>query len=243
LTISAREEPSVIHTHGSPAIRKCPGHERLAARAKLDRHRHSESYVAVVLEGGYRESGDMGRFRVSAGDALVHGRFEAHANDAAAIGARILNLPVDRTARAGLFRVRDPDFLVRVASHDIAEAVAAFVEDATPQVADAEDWPDLLAAELRALSALRLGSWARSHGLAPETVARAFARAYGVTPHRYRSEARARAAYATIVAGKSRLSEVAAELGFADQPHMTRALRAVTGRTPGYWRRRGCEPR
>ena len=230
----------MIGTHGGPAIRKRPGHERLAARAKLDRHRHADSYVAVVLEGGYREKGDMGRFRVSAGDALVHGRFEAHSNDAAAAGATILNLPLGRTAQAGLFRVRDPDFLARLASRDIAEAVAAFGENAAPRPADGQDWPDLLAAELRALSPLRLGAWARGHQLAPETVARGFAKAFGVTPHRYRAEARARAAYAAIVAGKGSLSQIAAELGFADQPHMNRALRAVTGRTPGHWRRCGC---
>jgi transcriptional regulator GlxA family with amidase domain len=33
------------------------------------------------------------------------------------------------------------------------------------------------------------------------------------------------------------LARIAAEAGFADQAHMTRALGALTGRCPGHWRR------
>ena len=46
--------------------------------AVLPRHRHDAPYAAVVLEGGYEEAGDGGRFRVRAGDVLIHGAFSAH---------------------------------------------------------------------------------------------------------------------------------------------------------------------
>jgi len=40
-----------------------------------------------------------------------------------------------------------------------------------------------------------------------------------------------------MAAGGSSLAEIAAVAGFADQSHMTRAVRALTGQTPGDWLR------
>jgi AraC-like DNA-binding protein len=34
------------------------------------------------------------------------------------------------------------------------------------------------------------------------------------------------------------LAAIAAECGFADQPHLTRAVASLTGCPPGFWRRR-----
>ena len=215
------------------AVRRCTGHDRLAGREKLARHRHTQGYVAILLQGGYREVGDRGRFTVRPGDALVHSPFEAHQNDSAASGARILNLPLSAgLTEAGLFGVQDPDFLVRLAERNVAEAAEAFSESARRQGRAESDWPDLLATELRGLAPIRLSEWARHHGLAAETVSRGFARAYGVTPHLYRAEARARMAVAAIQSRSRSLAAIAVDLRFSDQAHMTRAVRSLTGKTP-----------
>jgi AraC-like DNA-binding protein len=39
------------------------------------------------------------------------------------------------------------------------------------------------------------------------------------------------------LAGRRPLADIAAETGFADQPHMTRAITALTGVSPRAWRR------
>jgi len=72
-------------------------------------------------------------------------------------------------------------------------------------------------------------------GLAAESVSRGFRRAYGVTPRRYRLEARARRALGMIGDCRMSLAAIAQECGFADQPHLTRTLSSITGRTPGQW--------
>ena len=46
--------------------------------APMPRHRHAEPYMAIVIEGGYLEAGDIGRIEARSGDVLLHGSFEAH---------------------------------------------------------------------------------------------------------------------------------------------------------------------
>lgn len=219
-------------------IQRCTGHERLAAREKFHRHRHIEGYIAVLLEGGYRESGDSGRFTVAPGDAVLHRDLEAHQNDAAAAGARILNLPLPAgPAGAGLYRVIDADHLVRLAERDLVEAAEAFAESSVIMPETVGDWPDLLARDLRNLSPVRLDRWAAGCGLAAESLTRGFAKAFGMTPSRYRAEARGRRACELVRSTSAGLSDIATELGFFDQSHMNRMVRQLTGHSPGHWRR------
>jgi AraC-like DNA-binding protein len=75
------------------------------------------------------------------------------------------------------------------------------------------------------------------HGLAPESVSRGFARAYGATPKRVRYEQRARRAVDLLLRGTLPLAEVAQLAGFADQAGMTRAVRELTLQTPAAIRR------
>jgi AraC-like DNA-binding protein len=61
---------------------------------------------------------------------------------------------------------------------------------------------------------------------------RAFKQAYGLAPSEYQRQLRVRAARRLLSAGLSP-SRVAAETGFADQPHLTRWFRRYYGVTPG----------
>lgn len=99
------------------------------------------------------------------------------------------------------------------------------------------DWPHELAAALQSNPNLRLSDWAQSHSLAEETVSRGFQKVFGVSPSAYRAQQRSRRAWRMVVGGRDSLCEVAAQAGFCDQAHMTREVRAITGRTPGEWRR------
>ena len=215
------------------------GRESWNAHARVPRHRHDMAYTAVVLAGGYEECGSRGRFRVKAGDVLVHGAFDAHLDRFAEKPTNILNLVSSTFAlampRRG--RVDDPDELVQLAERDCGAAIAELQARIVPVSERALDWPDILAADLLANSNVCLRAWARAHGLSAESVSRGFGKVFGVTPARFRAEARAQATLAVIAGDRSaRLAAIAADCGFADQAHMTRAVKALTGHPPARWR-------
>lgn len=213
-----------------------PRWQRLAP-GELPRHRHDQPYAAVVLAGGYEEAGDHGRRRVEAGDVLVHGAFEAHLNRVGR-GGEVLNLPLPWVRLAPFGRIADPDLLARLAHRDPAEAALMLAEAfRRAPLAPPADWMDLLAADLAEAAPPPLAEWGERHGLAPAQVSRGFRMAYGVSPQRFRWEARARAAVRALCASRTPLAELALDLGFSDQAHMTRVVAAFTGRTPGAWRK------
>jgi len=150
----------------------------------------------------------------------------------------VLNLPLPDAWRPAqsFMRVSDPDRIARIAERDVCAATADLLEQLEPVAAQPGDWPDHLATDLRGDSRLCLASWAGRTGIAPGSVSRGFRQAYGISPARYRSEARARQALRRL-SGPASLADLALETGFADQAHMTRAIVALTGRTPGVWRR------
>ncbi|MGA0605908.1 helix-turn-helix domain-containing protein [Phenylobacterium sp. VNQ135] len=203
---------------------------------ELPRHRHEHGYAAVVLSGTYEEAGDNGRRAVRPGDVVVHGAFEAHLNRTPAAGALVLNLPLPCDALSAFGTVADADAIARAAGRDTCEAVALLVAQHQPAPAIAMDWPDLLAEALRE-APVRIGDWARAHGLSAEHVARGFRQVFGAGPLAYGREVRARDALHAALSGDHPLAEIAQATGFADQAHMTRAVLALSGRPPGAWRR------
>jgi AraC-like DNA-binding protein len=214
------------------------GLERQPGGHVLDRHRHIGAHVCVVIAGGYEEAGDAGRFWMGPGDFLLHTPFEAHLDRFTPRGAQMLNVPLHDWRGLGVFgQVADADAFARAAERDIAEAEAVLRASFTTAAARLADWPDALAADLLANPGLGLGDWARRHALAPATVSRGFRQVFGLSPAAFRAQVRARAAWRALVDGQAPLAAVAADAGFADQAHMTRAVGALTGRTPAQWRK------
>ena len=212
------------------------GRERLDAGTSIPRHRHRDGYVTVILSGGYHEAGFDGRRELDAGTVIVHRPYDAHLDHVGRGGADLINLPLP----AGLvlpvaFRIDDPDAIARLAEIDPRAAAESLRP--SEAVRGASDWPDRLAADLVEAPDQRLGSWADRVGLAAETVSRGFQSAYGVAPARFRAEVRARQAMMMIERGDFGLAAIAAECGYSDQPHLNRAIVALTGRPPGHWRR------
>jgi AraC-like DNA-binding protein len=214
------------------------GFERRPAWDALPRHRHRTGYLALILEGSYEEAGDRGRFRVEPGDMLIHGAFDAHLNRFPASGARILNLalPEGVQPELGLSRPAAADLAIRIAERDPDAAARLLTAGATVLPAARLDWPDRLAADLIDDPSLRIGEWATAHGLADATVSRGFRQVYGASPNAFRAQQRARLAWSRIVNDGAPLAELAYSLGFADQAHMTRTVRAITGAPPTAWR-------
>jgi AraC-like DNA-binding protein len=73
---------------------------------------------------------------------------------------------------------------------------------------------------------------ARGLAVSPHHLSRLFARATGHTIARHKMRLRTRAALERLAAGEDNLARLAADLGFADQSHLTRVVRAETGSPP-----------
>jgi AraC-like DNA-binding protein len=195
-----------------------------------------------VIDGQFDQIGYAGRIRVSAGDLLIQPTLDAHANQMPRTrGAHVLRLPwPDADDLGGAFRLDDVDAIVRAAERDLPAALALALAQAAvagPPHRRILDLPDLLAAELATGDVPDLASWAERRGVARETASRAFTAAFGVPARRFRCELRARAAWLQIVRTRDGLAAIAAATGFADQAHMTRHVRALTGACPSHWRR------
>jgi AraC-like DNA-binding protein len=205
---------------------------RHSASERMPRHRHTEGYAALVLAGGYVEAGDRGRIHVQPGQVVIHGAYEAHQDHFARAGALVLNIPLADTLDAITGVVADADAIARLAERDILDAAALLKETIRPLEARLSDWPDQLAAALASKSDFSLESWAGEQGLAPQSISRGFRQAYGVSPKRYRLEQRTLRALRTLRSWPGTLAALAADLGFSDQAHLTRAVVDLTGLAP-----------
>jgi AraC-like DNA-binding protein len=83
----------------------------------------------------------------------------------------------------------------------------------------------------------RLGSLASALGVSPYRLSRAFPRVLGVSLTHYRNRVRITRALDRLQAGEPSLAALAADLGFADQAHLTRTVRDHLGHTPTELRR------
>ena len=214
------------------------GRQRWDPHTRIPRHRHDHAYAALVLSGSYEECGSRGRLRAGPGDVLFHDPFDAHLDRFSGRGAQILNLPFE-TFSAGprIARVADADAVARIAERDVAAACAQLCAELRPIECVPCDWPDRLADSLLAHPDCLLAQWAHDHALAAATVSRGFGKVFGLTPAQFRVEARARHALTMITSRDESLAAIAFANGFADQAHMSRAIRALTGQPPGFWRR------
>jgi AraC family transcriptional regulator len=79
---------------------------------------------------------------------------------------------------------------------------------------------------------LTVGAIAQSVNMSLDHFARLFKQSTGRSPYRYVVEARAKKARNLLASGKFSIIEIAHNLGFADQSHLTRQVKEVFGTTP-----------
>jgi AraC-like DNA-binding protein len=92
--------------------------------------------------------------------------------------------------------------------------------------------------ELRARTYQRTGTpLAERFGVSDRTIQRSLSKTIGIGPKRAAQRIRLQAAAQAIaVQGADRLTEIAAQLGYTDQAHLTSDFRVATGTTPGAYR-------
>lgn len=215
--------------------------ERWTRGLTLPRHRHETGYLCLVLAGAFEEAGDCGRRIARAGDVNCHGPFDAHCDRFLVKGTETINfdLPSWADHPAAFCRVRDPDLIARTAERDYIAARELLLSMLEPVRCIARDWPDELAIDICRHPELCLSEWAQNRGIAPASISRGFRRVYEVSPVAFRAQMRVRAAWRSLLNGDLPLALIAADKGFADQAHMTRAVTMLTGRGPSHWRRLG----
>jgi len=147
-----------------------------------------------------------------------------------------------RLLLAGAQRDSDPDELVERAILLVAEALEQNdrprVESGRPGTGrEHRRLVEEARGSLTANPEQSLPALARSLAVSPHHLSRLFRAATGHTVSRHRMRLRARAALERLSGGERNLSRLAADLGFADQSHLSRVVRAETGSTPAALRR------
>ena len=227
----------------------------IPAHQRFRRHEHPGIHLCAVVEGAFSERSGRTWTSASTGTVRVSGAAR-HDIDFGPDGASCLVLELDGAEVGVLPRPRfiEPDPW-------IARLVARFAQppDADPPSAGM----DALATELWAQVLRRIEgrrspapAWLRrvpemvNDSLDPPGVAeiaaevgvhrvhlaRVFRDHYGLSVTEYAQRVRLERARGLLVRGRSSLAEVAAAAGFADQSHMTRAIRAAYGVTPAVMR-------
>lgn len=140
---------------------------------------------------------------------------------------------LDLAHRRAVAAVADPDYA-------LAEQLLALVSHAITRAVTRTSPPGDRALVSRAREAIAaddpgaagLFPLADLLGVSPYRLSRAFPRELGVSLTRYRNRARVARAVDRLEAGERALATLAAELGFADQAHLTRTVRDHTGKPP-----------
>ncbi len=108
-------------------------------------------------------------------------------------------------------------------------------DESSPGVSIAEELRDLLDARLSV--GITLAEAGRILAVSPAHLVRSFTRRFGISPHRYLVGRRIEAARRQLLDGLP-VAQVAADVGFHDQAHLTRHFKRHVGTTPGMFRTR-----
>jgi AraC-like DNA-binding protein len=153
-------------------------------------------------------------------------------------------LPMDAASELAMRRLTararngDPggglaEHVVRFASAVLARRMPERVVSGRPATAAARRRAVSQAkAALAADPALGLVALGRVTGCSPHHLSRVFTQLTGLTVSQYRNRLRVSLALERVAEGERDLAGLAGDLGFADHAHLTRTVRAATGRTP-----------
>jgi len=228
-------------------------------------HEHEDGHFIVVLEGRYRSSARGAHLPLVPGDVLWNPPGTRHVDTFHGSGGRFLALSITGSraqalglAEGGARRLQGesrhdalqlsrqpltPDLggllMVEELANRLCESTRADQAPAEDRGIGTPAWVRRCMEQLvdDCDQALRLDVLARSAGVHPGSLARAFRRHYGIAPGQLQRRAQLNRAAHRLRQGQS-VVEVAADLGFADQSHFTRLFRMEYRCTPAAWQKR-----
>ena len=230
-------------------------------RLDLPRHSHPQPTIAVILRGGF-----SGRYGTTDRDCspmtlLVEPAGAPHTNHFGALPTAVLTLSLGPAAPPSLDAVgRQPRFTRDAYSAGLASQADTELrrpDELTPLAVEGltlelmtrlartpvergvpgwlNDARNLL--HERYAESLRMGDVASAVGVEPDRLARAFRRVYREPLATYVRRLRVRAAAGLLLSEQERtIAAIAAEVGFADQSHLTRCFVRSIGTTPARYR-------
>ena len=227
----------------------------------LPPHSHPLTTVAVIVSGGFD-----GRYRAGERDCAVRSVIvepagETHANRFGSVETTILTLSLDAgrldgpaqpaTERFSLARDAFAALIARRAVDELdqpddvtplaIEAAALEIVARVTRKAQGERRPAWLGSARDVLhdryaESITLSEVADAVGIEPDRLARAFRRAMGEPMAGYLRRVRIDAAAMLLTTTDLPISQVAADVGFADQSHLTRWFGVYLGTTPARYR-------
>lgn len=226
-------------------------------------HAHAPAYFTAVLAGSYEERADGRERYVSAGALLFHAPGEEHEvrfrapmtlifrvqplpsllTDARLTRAAFRTVADSTVGYALVHRIREhyrdgdalaPLLIDGLACELMARCGAAGTRSRVADHPGARRARDLIEASLPTTP--KLAGLATAAGCHPMTLTRAFRRTYGCSIGQYLRRRRVEYAARLLQHSDLPISAVAIQSGFADQAHLTRALRQHAGITPGMLR-------
>lgn len=217
---------------------------RFEPGVRLDSHSHTNPYFIVVLQGRYVESRRASDVEHRAGSVCFYPRREEHS---VLIGREDVNyLTIDLPdAPPRSVQMQDHGPLLWLAARVVREfrhgalsaALLAQMIRAmdTPLISKEPRWFRDVDAALRAEfdSKLTALSLAQRMGMHPVHLSRMWRRHRGQSVTASLHRLRVDSAIRLMIDRRMPLADVAAEVGFADQPQLTRAFKRFTGLTPG----------
>jgi AraC-like DNA-binding protein len=135
----------------------------------------------------------------------------------------------------GMLGDPDTDLAAETVLADVGSRIRAHLGARSQTLVDRPD--DDIASDLRDLfdehvaDGITLADAGRILHASPAHLVRCFSRSFGISPHRYLLARRIDAARRRLLRGEP-VAEVAAGVGFHDQPHLTRVFRRHVGTTP-----------
>ena len=238
---------------------------RYAAGSRLPRHAHALPTITITLDGAFETALVSRRYDNPLHSVLAKPAGEPHSNDFGR-GARLLMMSVDPASdefgccakafdatlhtvdvRAGALatalaaELAQPDDLTPLALSGLSREILAVVARLRPVRTDSPRplWlqraVDFVQANL--CSTLGLRQLSEVCGVHPIYFARAFRAHTGESLGGYIRKQRVQRAAARLAASAESIADIALELGFADQSHLTRVFRGLTGKTPAAYRR------
>jgi AraC family transcriptional regulator len=238
---------------------------RFAPDLTLPSHRHPEATIAVILTGGFSGSYRGAERELLPRSVVVEPAGEQHANRFGGAETSILSLSIiggrlgpaveaaleAATARFRLARDPFAERIARRAANELdrpddvtplaVEAAALELIARVTRTARPERRPAWLA-DARSLlhdrftEPLSLAEISTAVGVEPDRLARGFRRAFGEPVAGYVRRLRVDAAAVLLTTTDLAISRIAADVGFADQSHLTRWFGRYVGVTPGRYR-------
>lgn len=234
-----------------------------APTAVVPAHAHARPYFCYVTAGDFQETGAGASYSATRGTLVFHPASEAHSDLFGESGGRCFNIEIDVhfdpecepgpvTGRAVRYaaelsrEMRSWDAASGLVAEGIAAALVARVSCDRRRVPGGATSSCRAPVDLsRAVDRLKadpcnppsLGELAAEAGVGVRAFARAFRRRQGLGVGAFVRAERVERAKRALSESCRSVSLIAAELGFADQAHLTRVFHRATGWTPAAFRR------